>query len=295
MHTVTLPWPLPFAGPLHGEVANSVWTTWSVDPAILVAAALAGVLYARGLTRLNLRRHAWWRTVVFYVALVVVVLAIESPVDPLGEHHFTFHMVQHELFLLIAAPLLLVGAPLTPMLLGAPRWVRRLVARPIARSATVRSLYRALTWPVASNALLITVFIAWHVMPGWYDAALRTESLHQLQHLSFLVLGLLYWVPVIGLLPVRSRMNYVQMLLYQGPMVAARIALGMFLATRPEPSYEVYADVEAVVSGLTGMTDQGFGVAVMWMFGVIVHLAVAIAIFAALTQHWEQVTPEVEG
>ncbi len=222
-------------------------------------------------------------------------LAVESPIDLLGEHHFTFHMVQHELFLLVAAPLILLGAPLTPILLGAPRSVRRYVARPVARSASVRSLYRALTWPVASNGLLIIVFVAWHMMPGWYDAALRTDSLHQLQHLSFLVLGLLYWVPVIGLLPVLSRLSYLQLLLYQGPMVVARIALGMFLATQAEPSYEAYAEVEAVVSGLTGMTDQGFGVAVMWLFGVTVHLAVAIVVFAALTQDWEQVAPEAEG
>jgi cytochrome c oxidase assembly factor CtaG len=162
---------------------------WSFEPAQLVPIALVAVLYARRASTLARRGRPVppVKLAAFGAGLAVLVLALVSPVDSIGEERlFSVHMLQH---LLIGdlAPLLLAlglsGPLLRPLL--APRPVQRL---------------RVLTHPLVALPLWAANLWIWH-LPALYDAALEHTLVHALQHVCFLTSGLLLWSTLLGLLP----------------------------------------------------------------------------------------------
>ena len=205
-------------------------------------------------------------------------LALESPVDRLGAHHFTFHMFQHELVLMLAAPLILFGAPTTPVLRGMPRWLRLGVVRPLAGSGVVRRLYRLLTHPLVAVVLLTTVLWSWHLTPGWYDAALRDDVVHDIQHISYAVAGVLFWWNVIDPAPLRARMAYPLRMVYLVAGSTPKHFLAALLTFASEPLYDAYAQVEPVVA-LSLRDDQAIGGLIMWAPSQMMHLVAIAAVF----------------
>ena len=182
--------------PLHGEPNGDGpwWQVWNADPQILIPGALAAFFYLNGLRRWQdrSRHHSMWRTASYLGGLALLLLVLESPLDHLSEHHFTFHMIQHELILMLVVPLILLGAPTTPSLLGLPRPLRMSVLRPLLGSRAVRMLYGLMTRPLIAASLLIVTLYLWHLAPGWYDSALSNELVHAVQHGSYLVVGVLF-------------------------------------------------------------------------------------------------------
>ena len=267
---------LDAAGPAHGAVTESVWTAWNTDPVVLIPAAIFGFWYARGVRRMRSRRQTGGQIALFYLGLAVMVLALESPIDPLGEHHFTFHVLQHEMLILFGTPLVLLGAPTTPILLGLPRWIRRDVVHPIAASRRAHWLYGVVTHPAVSIGALVGLLWSWHFIPGAFDAALRDDLVHQVMHVSFVVGALLFWWPLIDPLPLRSRLGYGLRVVYLLPMIIARIVTGAAITFVEDPLYTVYLEVEPIVA-LDPAGDQQLGALLMWVPGTMMHL-VAIAI-----------------
>ena len=282
----------------HDEIhaGESVWAAWNVDPELLLPVALVGVLYARGLGRWRerSREHASWRVVSYYAGLAVLVLALESPIDRLGLHHLTFHMLQHELLLMVAAPLILLGAPTTPVLLGLPRRLRMDAVRPLARREAVRRLYRWLTHPLFAVLLLTTMLWAWHLAPGWYDAALRNELLHDIQHISYAAVGALFWWGVIDPAPLRSRMPYALRMGYLLVGGTPKHLLAALITFAGEPLYDAYAEVEPIVS-LSLLDDQGIGGLIMWAPSQMMHLLAIAAVFFVWAHKSEQEQREFDA
>ena len=270
------------ATPVHDAVGEGVWwSTWSIDPELLAPVALAAFFYARGLARWRdrSREHASWRVVSYYAGLSVLVLAIESPIDRLGAHHFTFHMLQHELLLMVAAPLILLGAPTTPALLGMPRRLRLRAVRPLAKRRSVRQLYRLATHPAVAASMLTAMLWTWHLAPGWYDAALRDDVVHDVQHISYVVAGMLFWWGVIDPAPLRARMPYPLRMVYLLVAGTPKHLLAALLTFASGPLYDVYVAVEPMV-GLTPEADQSIGGLIMWAPSQMMHLlAIAIVFF----------------
>lgn len=256
------------------------WRAWSVDPQFLLPLALLGFWYARGLRRWpqRTRAHAPWRTVSYYVGLAVLALAVESPLDRLGEHHFSMHMVQHNIVMMIVPPLILLGAPTTPVLRGMPGWLRRGVVRPLAGNPLVRRGCRALTFPIIPMVLFTVSQWAWHLMPGWYDAALNNDALHNLQHASFLAVAMLFWWNIIDPRPLHSRIPLPARVLYfYGAMVPKHI-LAAFITFADAPFYPTYERVTRFLPG-TPLEDQQMAGLLMWVpFGELINLITAGAI-----------------
>ena len=270
------------ATPAHDAVSEGAWwSAWSIDPEFLVPVALAAFFYARGLARWRerSREHARWRVVSYYAGLAVLVLALESPVDRLAAHHLTFHMLQHELLLMVAAPLILLGAPTTPSLLGMPRRLRLGVIRPLAKKRSVRGLYRLATHPLVATSLLTVMLWAWHLAPGWYDAALRDDVVHDVQHVSYGVVGMLFWWGVIDPAPLRARMPYPLRMVYLLVAGTPKHFLAALLTFASKPLYDAYAAAEPLV-GLSRADDQSIGGLIMWAPSQMMHLlAIAIVFF----------------
>src|SRR5579883_3465935 len=112
---------------------QSFFAAWTFDPTVLLGLVVAAFLYARGAQysiQRGLARHLrWWRAACFFGGLVVILLALESPIDAEANRYLWVHMVQHELLTIVAPPLLLLGEPLWPMWRALPLAWRRGVLR----------------------------------------------------------------------------------------------------------------------------------------------------------------------
>ena len=251
-----------------------------------IAAALAALLYVLGVRRM---RRPWpvWRTALFLAGLAALLAALGQPIDMLATQLFSVHMVQHMLLTVAAAPLLLLGAPIRPLLRGLPRIVRTGVVRPLARARPIRSLLHALRHPLIAGALYVGGLYAWH-LPALYDAALADDRIHVAEHAWFFVSALLFWSVVIDPAPFRGTLGYAARLPYLLVAGAAQnTVLGGLLSFSTRLLYSAYARTPDRF-GLDPVTDQRIGGAVMWVTGDLVFLAAAsIAFFLWLAEEEE--------
>ena len=167
---------------------------------------LAAGLYLWGVLRVRRRHPArpwpWYRTALFLGGLAVIVIATESGVGSYDDVLFWDHMVQHLLLLMVAPPLLVVGQPAT-LLLHASRnpvhtWTKKLL-----RSRVVTWI----TWPPFGVALYVGVIVGTH-LTGFMNVVLSNDTVHEAEHVLFLVAGYLYFLPLIGREPIRWRVSY---------------------------------------------------------------------------------------
>ena len=155
--------------------ASEILTAWNWEPTALAGLGLLGGLYAAGCLRSRGRRGRlvpWWRPTLFYAGLFTLLLALVSPIDALGDHLFFMHMIQHSLLIMVAAPLLVLGAPIISMLRGLPRSFRRRVVAPLARASALRWALTVLTLPRVAFVFFFGSVWVWHI-PALYDEALR--------------------------------------------------------------------------------------------------------------------------
>ncbi len=242
---------------------------WTVDPGPIVSVTVVGAAY---LIRVrNLRRSGRptpaLRQASFYLGLLIVLAALISPIDAIGESRaFYVHMVQH-LMLGDLAPLALVIG-----LTGA-------ILRPVLALPLVGRL-RVLAHPLVALPLWAIAFYAWHV-PGLYQAALEHPAVHVLEHLSFFSTGLLMWAVVVEPLPGPAWFGAGAKAAY----VLVVRTLGAVLATifiwAGQPLYPGYAAGERIW-GISPLTDQTIGGAIMFIEGATITLIV----FAWLFLRW---------
>jgi putative membrane protein len=227
-------------------------------------------------------RRPWpiWRTALFFGGLASLLVALGPPIDTYAAVSFTVHMVQHMILTVVAAPLVMLGAPIRPLLRGLPAGVRTGIIRPLARNFGVRAGVHFLRHPLVAGALYVGGLYAWHV-PGPYDAALADARVHALEHAWFFLTALLFWSVVIdpepfrGSLPYAARLPY---LLIAGG--AQNTILGGILSFTSRTLYAGYANVvDTTGFGFDRLTDQRVGGAIMWVLGDVVFLAAASASF----------------
>ena len=139
---------------------------------------------AAGSVRGSIRRSA-----AFWGGVLTLVVALNSPVDVESERLFWVHMVQHVLLLTVAPPLLVLGRPMPRVLRALPREARMRAVRAV-RSGRVGAPLRLLARPWVSWGVFAVALLAWHI-PALYDAALRIQAIHNLEHLTFICSGLL--------------------------------------------------------------------------------------------------------
>jgi cytochrome c oxidase assembly factor CtaG len=247
---------------------------WSFDPFLVVAIAVA-CWHEIGLRRLARRsrpertRERRLRSLWFYAGLVVLLLAVESPIDYWADDYFFVHMIQHLLLMFAAPSLIVAGAPWQPLLDALPARSGRSVTRGVlagAWSRPLRALGGLVLRPWVSIGLFNAVMIFWH-LPGPYDLAERNQAVHiWLMHGSFLAAGVLFWLQFIPSPPFRRRMP---LLSQAGALLATNvimIVLAMALSILASGSvYSVYAHVPGVT--LPPFADQQIGAAILWVCG----------------------------
>jgi putative membrane protein len=203
----------------------------------------------------------------------MLVVALVSPLDMLGAAMFSAHMVQHELLMIVAAPLLVVGRPLAVWLWALPaRW--RLRTGAAVRLQPVKTIWRCITAPLAAWLLHAAALWLWHV-PKLFQAALTHPWVHTLQHTSFLTSALLFWWTIFGR-HAGTRASALSMLSLFTTMVHTG-ALGALLTLAPGLWYPWYV-APSIALGFDPLQDQQMGGLVMWVPGGFAYLVSALAV-----------------
>lgn len=248
----------------------------------LLACVAAAALYALGGRgrvggSSRARRLREWA---FYAGLAVTLLALEPPFDGLADRSFAVHMCQHVLLLTVAPPLLVLGRPWPRLWLPFPHPARRGLARGLARgrwSAPLRLAGRLATRPAAALALMSAALGVWHV-PALYDAAVRSEGIHVLEHVTFVGTALLYWGPLLEAPPVRARIDHLRRAGWFAAALLPGWVLAVVLAFATTPLYGAYVTARRP-AGLGALADQQLAAGVMWVPGSLAYLIAAVYAF----------------
>ncbi|MGH3200637.1 MAG: cytochrome c oxidase assembly protein [Streptosporangiaceae bacterium] len=247
---------------------------WSYDPFLILAAVVAA-WHEIGLWRLARRsrpertRERRLRSLWFYAGLVVLLVAVESPIDYWADDYFFVHMIQHLLLMFAAPSLIVAGAPWQPLLDALPGRSGRSVTRGVLAggwSGPLRAAGGFLLRPWVAVALFNAVMILWH-LPGPYDLAENNQTVHiWLMHGSFFTAGVLFWLQFIPSPPFRRRLPLVSQAAALLVTNAIMIGLAMALSILVNGSvYSVYDHVPGVT--LPPFADQQIGAAILWVCG----------------------------
>ncbi len=249
--------------------------SWSWDPTVLSGLAVAAALYASGWRRLSRPefKHpvlAAWRAWCFAGGLAAIWVALLSPIDSLSDLFFFMHMIQHLLLVEVAAPLLLLGAPLLPMLWALPRDLRVGLGSLFGPGNPLKGLLALLTHPLVAVSLYTGALGAWH-LPPLYDAAQGRTVIHDTEHLIFLGTALLYWWPIIHPAGGRRRLSYAAAIPYLLPPMLTGSLIGALLTFAQHPLYATYQQVPRLW-GISVVQDQQLAGLIMWVPGGLVYI-----------------------
>jgi cytochrome c oxidase assembly factor CtaG len=246
-----------------------VLARWTFDPLQVAMLVVLGLAYARRAATLRARGHRVPRIRVacFSAGLAVLVVAVVSPIHELGEEYLAFHMLQHVL-LGDLAPLLVLAGLTGPLL------------RPLLAFGSVGWL-RAVANPLVAFAVWATTLLVWH-LPVLYDAAVRHEAVHALEHFSFFAAGIALWLPVVETLPAPEWFGTGAKLVYVVGVRGVESLLGnVLLWVAAAPLYPVYVRPHELLD-VTASTDQSLAGAVMLAEGALVTLPVLAVLFLRL-------------
>jgi cytochrome c oxidase assembly factor CtaG len=213
--------------------------------------------------------------VAFAGGWLAIVIALAPPLDELSDAFLVAHMVQHELLMAVAAPLIAASAPLIALLWATPASWRRPALDAVRRQPII-TLWTALTAPLSVFVLHALALWLWH-LPALYDYALEHEGIHILQHLCFFGSAALFWW---GIAHGRyGRVGYGVAVVYVFATGLHGGLLGALLTFSPRVWYPPYLTTHA--GGLTPLEDQQLAGLLMWVPAGLILAAGGLTLFAA--------------
>jgi cytochrome c oxidase assembly factor CtaG len=260
-------------------VYQAALRSWSIPPVATFALLLTALVYLRGW--INLRRAGFtdlppWRAVTFVIGLLSLWVALASPLDTFSGFVLTAHMLQHMLLMMVAPPLILLGAPLIPIVRGLPRFAAREFAGPFLNWPLANRIGTALTNPVCALLLMGVVTFGWHT-PKPYELALGSSSWHEVEHTCFFLTSIIFWWPVVQPWPSRTRWPRWAMVPYLMVADLQNTVLSAILVFSDRVIYPSYT-LTPRLFGLTAQTDQAAAGAIMWVLGGFAYVFPAVII-----------------
>lgn len=265
----------------HESLAHAARWQWTLEPVTVSLLALSAGIYVVGVR--SAWRQAgpgaafrWWQVTAYAFGWLSMALALVSPLDWLSDVLFSAHMTQHEILMLVAAPLLVLGQPLLAFLWAMPARHRPHVAR-LVRGPVITRAWHQLTAPLTVFVIHALALWAWHV-PVLFEAALANEAIHFVQHVCFLATAALFWW---GMVYGRyGRVGYGVAVLYVFATALHNSLLGALLTVAPRVWYAPYEST-ASAWRLDPLADQQLAGLIMWVPAGVAFLVVGLALTAA--------------
>ena len=265
----------------HDQVGATWWRQWTFEPVTATLLATGVVLYALGV------RNAWaqagpgtgirgWQAAAFTGGCLALAVAQISPLAWLSDVLFSAHMTQHEILMLVAAPLLVLGQPLLAMLWAVPPRKRAAVASWL-RGPAFRRAWHTVTGPSIVFLLHAIALWTWHI-PVLFETALADGAVHFIQHMSFLGTAALFWW---GMVYGRyGRLGYGVAILYVFLTALHNTILGALLTIAPVAWYRSY-ELTALQWQVDALADQQLAGLIMWVPSGVAFLVAGLALAAA--------------
>jgi len=252
----------------------TLWSihSWRWDLGIILPLLVFAVLYCMGAARQRNRNQL--HHLLFASGWLSLVFALDSPLHPLGEQLFSAHMLQHEILILVSAPLIAAAHPGSTCLWAFVPRHRAGIGSTVQRIESAR-LVRLLTAPLAAWIIEAVALWGWHI-PALYQATLTSDAMHAAQHLSFFLSALLFWSALYGV--GRSVMNYGTATLYVFGTAAHCSALGALLTFSTVLWYPAYQSTTRAWE-LTPLQDQQLGGLLMWVPSGVVFVVIGLVLF----------------
>jgi cytochrome c oxidase assembly factor CtaG len=262
-------------------------TNWQFAPIVTSGVVIAAGLYAWGMIRVHRRHPArpWpiWRGMAFLLGLLVIVFATEGGVGTYDDTLFWDHMIQHLMLLMVAPPLLVTGQPMT-LLLHASRNPVHTWAKRVLRSRPVHAITAP---PVGVVAYAGTVVIC-H-LTSFMNLVESNDGVHEAEHALFLVVGYIYFLPLIGKEPIGWKVSYPVRLFLLFIAMPVDAFTGVVLGSETSPPFTAFSAPRSW--GPTPLEDIHLGGAVMWIGGAAIMLVLILTTFFA----WSRETRPTAG
>jgi cytochrome c oxidase assembly factor CtaG len=258
-----------------GEAA----TNWQFAPIVTAFTALIAAAYLWGVLRVRRRhpRRPWplLRTIPFMLGLLVINLATQSGIGTYDDTLFWDHMIQHLMLIMIAPPLLVVGQPVT-LLLHASRNPLHTGVKKLVRSRPIQWL----TWPPFGVAAYIATIVGTH-LTGFMNLVTEHDAVHEAEHVLYLVVGYLYFLPLIGKEPIKWKVSYPLRMFLLFIAMPVDAFTGVVLGTyQTDP----FVPLEPRTWGPSAVSDLHDGGAVMWIGGAAIMFVLILATFFQWTR-----------
>jgi putative membrane protein len=254
--------------------------TWGLDPVVLISLALSGWLYVWGVRRLwrgagTSHGIKQWEAAAYLTGWFAMLVALVSPLHPLGEVLFSAHMTQHELLMLVAAPLTVLGKPVIAFLWALPLGWSRALGR-AAKTPWFENIWRFITKPLNAWVIHALSLWVWHA-PVLFQATLSSNLVHTIQHIFFLGSALLFWWALIH--GPRGAKGYGVATLYVFTTSVHSGVLGALITFASSVLYPAYSKT-TFSWGLTPLEDQQLGGLIMWVPAGLVYIVAGLALCA---------------
>lgn len=286
-------------------IARAAFSSWDWRPEVIVTILVLGGLFLLGWRRLrtisgpakNWRSlGARWRPIFYVIGLLVIGFALMSPLDVLVQQLFFMHMIQHLLLIMVAPVFLLLPNPMPFVLWGLPPRARLAAGSALNsvlnKESVVGQALRKLTGPFAVWFIMIAFIIGWHD-PNMYNAALSSELVHDLEHITMFAAGMLFWWTVTGAGPrLHKNMSRPAKVVFVLAAIPPNMALGAALAFSQEPIYSFYNDMPRLW-GISVLDDQRISGAIMWIPGSMMYfIAALVLLFLILSGEGKKPVPD---
>ncbi len=253
----------------HGVIARdqNIWTAWVYTPIITIPLVITVLIYAAGmLHRYQLGKpiHAA-RAIVFLLGILFFYIALQSPLEPLSDHYFFHHQIEHLILRMFGPWLLILSMPLNVLIQGLPSWARRGILKPIIKNRIVYALYRLLTQPYLATLLFIATLYIWQI-PTLHEQAILNQWLHDVMHISMIVTAFFFWWIISDPRRSAARCSYGIRLFLLWAVTTFNSILGAIITLTRSLIYQVYKqDINAI--SMSAMEDQQYGGVILWVPG----------------------------
>jgi len=261
--------------------------SWDLQPWVILSLAAAGIGYGLGLAKLSAKRrdHIFgpWRIASFCAGILVLVIALLSPLSSLDDQLFSAHMAQHLLLMLVAPPLLVYSRPIMAWMCALPAGGRRAVSGLWSRRRGLQRGTAVLMNPLSVWVLASATLWFWH-LPAPYRWAAQSEGIHTLEHFLLFATSLMFWSVVIEPYG-RRHTDYGLCLLF---VAAFSVQMGMLGAILTFASHPLYIAATATLPwSFSPLEDQQLAGVVMWVPVGLIHLSTMAILFLAWLRHAE--------